>query len=236
MSIVLPVYNEAGSVAHVVSEWMATVDRLGILYEFLVLDDGSTDDTQAALGSLAARHPHLRVLRHANIGHGPTILRGFTESRGDWVFQIDSDGEIGPAGFDDMWRHREGFDLLLGDRISRSAPLVRQVITAVSRASVRLLFGRGIHDVNVPYRLMRGPLLRELAAALPPNLFAPNVILSGLAIRRQLRIYQTPVQHVGRQHGQSSLGRFSVLRPAARSLWQTGLIAWRDRAGSRRRG
>ena len=120
--------------------------------------------------------------------------------------------------------------LVIGRRTNRSMPLVRRGVSAVSRASVRLLFGRGIGDVNVPYRLVRGALLRDRAATLPANLFAPNVILSGLAIRRGWRILEVPVAHVGRRHGASSLGRFNVLRPAALSLWQTVRVALNDRA------
>ena len=60
------------------------------------------------------------------------------------------------------------------------------------------------------------------------DLFAPNVILSGLAVRHRLRIRQVTVQHIGRRHGSSSLGRLNVLRPAALSLWQTWTAARRN--------
>ena len=229
LSVVMPVYNERESIEQVVGEWIAALDRLNIDYEFLVLDDGSKDGTDAALDRIAKGSPALRVLRHSNRGHGPTILRGYAETRGDWVLQIDSDGEIAPDKFHDLWSPREEFDMVIGCRTNRSAPLVRRIVSGVSRASVRLLFGPGIYDVNVPYRLVRGPLLRQMVASLPPDLFAPNVILSGLAVRHRLRIRQVTVQHIGRRHGSSSLGRLNVLRPAALSLWQTWTASRRNR-------
>ena len=232
LSIVMPVYNEAAAIRDVLLEWIAEVEPLGVEYELVVLDDGSRDGTHDALQAMAADHRALRVLRHANRGHGPTILRGYEEARGAWVLQIDSDGEIPAHGFADVWRERERYDLVIGRRTDRTSTAIRRLVSAASRASVRVLFGRGIDDVNVPYRLFRASSLRELTAQLPGDLFAPNVILSGLAVRHGLRIRQVPVVHVPRRQGASSLDRFKVLRPAARSLRQTIAAAWR----ARRRG
>lgn len=224
----MPVYNEAASIGPVVAEWVTELARLGIDYELLVLDDGSSDGTTDVLRDLAAKYPGLQVSRHENAGHGSTILRGYRRSRGDWVLQVDSDGEIPAASFEDLWSRREPYDLVIGRRMDRSAPAVRRAITWVSRLSVRLLFGPGIRDVNVPYRLMRGPVLRELASALPGDLFAPNIILSGLAIRRGLRICERPVPHVGRRHGGGSLGGMRVVRAAMRAFAQTLAAARRS--------
>jgi dolichol-phosphate mannosyltransferase len=233
LSVVMPVYNEGAAVARVVRSWAAELDRLGASWELLVLDDGSKDDTGAVLNTLANEIPALRVLRHPNRGHGPTVLRGYAESRGEWVFQTDSDGEIAPDHLRDFWARRDDYDVIVGRRVNRAAPLVRRAITAVSRGSVGWLFGRGISDVNVPYRLMRGSALRAMVAAIPPTMFAPNVVLSGLAIREQLRILEIPVAHVGRTHGRSSLGRLSILRPATRSLLETLRVARAMRPRSR---
>lgn len=231
LSIVMPVYNEGDSVDAVVSEWVAALDALGMTYEFIVLDDGSRDRTGEILDAMAARTKALRVLRHGNRGHGQTIVRGYAEAQGEWVFQIDSDGEIAPDGFRDLWTRRADYDWLAGRREHRSASIVRQMVTGVSRLSVYALFGTGIYDVNVPYRLMRNARLREMTPFLPAGAFAPNVILSGLAIRFGLRTYETPVAHIGRRHGTSTLGRLNILKPAAMSLWQTAVAAWRSRHG-----
>jgi glycosyltransferase involved in cell wall biosynthesis len=234
LSLVMPVHDEAGAIEDVVREWRAVLQRLGVRHELIVLDDGSRDGTGAVLDRLAAELPELRVLRHANRGHGPTILRGYREARGEWVFQSDSDGEIGTGDFEALWARRHQHDLIVGRRENRSAPLLRRVITAASRWSVAILFGRGIHDVNVPYRLVRRTALQPMVDSLPADLFAPNVILSGLAVRCGLRIAELPVEHRGRRQGRSSLGRFRVLRPAARSLAETMGAAWRMRGRSGR--
>ena len=53
-----------------------------------------------------------------NSGHGPTILQAYREnSDADWIFQTDSDDEIGPEQFEDLWRSRDNYDFLIGRRV-----------------------------------------------------------------------------------------------------------------------
>ncbi|MGE0462581.1 MAG: glycosyltransferase family 2 protein [Vicinamibacterales bacterium] len=233
LSVVMPVYNEAALVSGVVEDWIKELERLHIDYELIVYDDGSSDGTPGILARLAARHGAVVVRRHANRGHGPTILRGYREATADWVFQVDGDGEMEMAAFRALWQRREDYDFLLGRRVHRASPLTRRLITAVSRVSVRLAFGPGIVDVNAPYRLMRAARLQELLPLIPDDTFAPNVMLSGLAVLSGLRVFETPVRCVPRRTGSGSLGRARALHAAARSLVQTLRVAVRARRASR---
>lgn len=232
LSVVMPVYNEEQAVASVVREWSGELDRLGIDYELRVYDDGSRDRSAEVLAELAGELPRLLLTRQENRGHGPTILRGYREARGEWVFQTDSDGEMEVAGFRSLWEHRRDHDFLVGIRTGRSSTPARWLVTRVSRLAVWILFGRGVSDVNSPFRLMRRERLEELLQDLPGDLFAPNVILSGLAAKRGLRIYETPVRFLERRHGAGSLVSFKILRPAARSLRQTIAVALGRQGGS----
>jgi hypothetical protein len=137
------------------------------------------------------------------------------------VFQVDSDDEMPPQGFETLWSRRGDFDFLIGGREGRESPPVRKVISAVSRLTVRALFGRGVRDVNSPYRLMRLSCLRALLAHVPGEPFAPNVILSGLAARAGLRIGEWPVPHQGRRAGSGSLTPVRALKGAVRSFRET---------------
>src|SRR5437660_1272341 len=78
---------------------------------------------------------------------------------------------------------RANYDLLLGCRKDRRSSPARRVITAGSRTAVALLFGRGLWDVNTPYRLIRTSALPPMLARISPTTFAPNVIIAGLAVR-----------------------------------------------------
>src|SRR4029453_8247802 len=110
--------------------------------------------TGEIIEALGRERPQIVAVRQANRGHGPTILRGYGEARGQWVLQVDSDDEMDPSAFPEVWRLREA-DLVLGYRVGRQSPVARRLITAVSFWTVRLLFGAGVRDVNSPYRLYR---------------------------------------------------------------------------------
>ena len=165
------------------------------------------------------------VTRQENAGHGPTVLRGYREARGRWVFQIDSDNEMGPESFPDFWSRRDQYDFLVARRDGRQSPFVRRVISAFSRLTVRLAFGRSVWDVNCPYRLMRREALLHLVARVPESAFAPNVILSGLAAQAGLRLGEYPVRHQGRKTGKVSLFGLRAWKAAWRSFRETVSVA-----------
>ncbi len=229
-------FNEASGIAAVIDEWTLTLDGLGLDYELLAFDDGSTDDTYAALEAKARTHPRLRLARHSNRGHGPTILRGYRTAVGSWVAQTDSDGEIPAGAFSSLWDCRHRADLILGSRSDRKSAVERRLVSACSRTAVRLLFGRAQSrqvterprantlDVNTPFRLMRREALEHWLEFLNADVFAPNVALTGLALRDD-SVHQVPVPHHGRQWGTDSLGQWKLWRVAAKSLRQTVGVA-----------
>ena len=79
LSVVMPAYNEEASIRLVIKDWVEELDRLKIDYEILAYDDGSGDATGRLLKSFSNQNPRIQARSHANLGHGPTIMRD-TES------------------------------------------------------------------------------------------------------------------------------------------------------------
>jgi dolichol-phosphate mannosyltransferase len=227
LSIVMPVYNEAQALESVVAEWMAMLDDASIDYELRIYDDGSRDSTAEVVRRLAAEHSKIVATTHENRGHGPTLMRGYAESRGEWVFQTDSDGELEAASFPRLWSERDRFDFLIGEREGRLSPMHRKLLTGGSRAVVALFFGRAVADVNSPYRLMRGTWLRGVLALIPARAAVPNIILTGLAAKSEARVFAMPVRHLARRTGKSSLNLRRIARLAIRALIDTASVAIR---------
>jgi glycosyltransferase involved in cell wall biosynthesis len=221
LTIVMPVYNEEEILDVVISGWVDKLDSLNIDYEFCVYNDGSRDNTLAVLNVCKKKYPKLLVIDKKNSGHGPTILTGYKNAKGKWIFQIDSDNEIESIHFEKIWDKREKYDFLVGARANRESPLARKIITVISRFTVRILYGIGINDVNSPYRLYKASAFKEAFNLLPDNTFAPNVILSGYAALKKLRIFETPIPYKLRQTGEVSIRKWKLLKSAAKSLFQT---------------
>ena len=231
LTVILPVYNEAAVIRQTVESWVDSLRRLDVGYELRAYDDGSKDRSGEILDQMTASIAGLRVIHQPNAGHGPTVLRGYREAKSEWIFQTDSDGEIGPEGFTTLWQHRHDFDFLVGFRRGRHAPLARRWMSTGARWTIRLGFGQTIRDANIPYRLMRRERLMPLLAYVPPSTFAPNIALSGLAAADGLRIFESPVDSRQRAGGQTSLQRLQLLRAAYRSFVETAALAWRFRVG-----
>jgi len=225
LTVVMPVYNEEGAISSVLAEWTAELEALRIDYRIAVYNDGSKDGTLPALQAIAQKNPRIAVIDKPNSGHGPTILKGYLDHLdSSWVFQIDSDGELGPERFAELWRNREAYDFLIGNRVSRKSPLPRQITTWISRGIVWLLYGRAVYDVNCPYRLFKPSWLKEHLVRIPPDTFAPNLIISGLASQLKLRVYQTDVVHTERTTGEVSIKKWKLFKAALASCRQTILF------------
>ena len=165
LGIVIPVYNEEAAIGNVLAKWSAELNRLGIDYTIRPYNDGSKDSSLAVLRAAAERNARIDVRDKPNGGHGHTILTGYRDAARDgfdWIFQIDSDDEMGPEKFNDLWQRRNDFDFLVGRRDGRTQALPRKIISFVSRLTVRLFYGKStVWDVNAPYRLMRVSAFRD---------------------------------------------------------------------------
>ena len=225
LAVIMPVYNEEEAIGKVLDKWVIALDKIGMEYTINPYNDGSKDDSLKVIETKAEEYPG-KVIAHnkPNGGHGPTILQGYREAAEAgyaWVFQIDSDDEMGPEGFAEIWNARENYDFLVGIRDGRKQALPRKIISAVSRMSVRLFYGKSVWDVNTPYRLMRVSAFKEIWETIPQDTFAPNVIISGMAGFHKLRCYETRVPQKDRQTGEVSIKKWKLFKAAVKSFLQT---------------
>ncbi len=223
LAVVMPVYNEEVAIERVIEKWTNALNEIGIeSFRIHAYNDGSKDNTLHILSETALDNRFLVVHNKENSGHGPTILRAYREhAHKSWIFQTDSDDEMGPEYFRQLWDNRNNYDFLIGKRDERAQSFSRKTISLISRITVRLVYGNGVEDVNSPYRLMRVDKLREIFDSIPEKTFAPNVIVSGMVNLMRLRVYQFPVPHQNRRSGEVSIRRLNLLRAACKSFVQT---------------
>ena len=223
LTVVVPVYNEEACIRDVLVKWVAELRRLGIAFRILALNDGSKDRTGDILDRAAAEYPEITAVNKPNSGHGPTILSGYRKAvqDGPWVFQVDSDDEMGPESFNRLWAERENYDFLLGCRDQRRQAAARKTISFISRTVIRLFYGSRIWDVNAPYRLFRSDAFREVLREIPTDTFAPNLIISGFCSVRKLRVLEVPVPQAERKTGEVSIKKLKLFKASLRSFMQT---------------
>jgi len=180
--IVMPVYNEEANIADVISAWSTTLQQLGVAFQFVALDDGSTDRTHEILLQEETQHPDtLCVLHKSNSGHGATCRIGYeiaVRSGAEWVLQIDSDGQCDPKHFADFWNRREQYDCIFGLRKSRDDGPARILTSWICRLASSIICGQDLRDPNVPYRLMRRTALQRALRYIPASFNIHNVALT----------------------------------------------------------
>lgn len=228
LSVVIPAYNEAASIERLLDELGRELPRVSRQFEVIVVDDASTDETPSILQHLAADRPWLHVERaEQNAGHGPSVIRGLDRVTSDWILQIDSDGQFVVAELSLLWAAREMCDVALGVRVSRHDPLHRLLLTRAVRAATSLLGGRGMRDVNTPFRLVRRTVWEDLHPLVGEATLAPNIFISLGARVRGWRVVEVPVTHLPRETGTVSLRTLKLVRFSLLGLGQ--LIAFRAR-------
>jgi glycosyltransferase involved in cell wall biosynthesis len=214
--VVMPVFNEEGCVEGVLDEWTRELDRAGMDYGLLLLDDGSTDGTPAILERWARERGagRLEIVAHANRGHGQTCLEGYRRACSQdvpWVFQIDSDGQCDPLFFPAVWQQRHGHEVVYGRRARRRDGWKRVLASSLVRMTVKLATGADCIDANVPYRLMSTANLRSLVESIPSDFDLANIALAVQVQRAVWREASVPIVFRHRAGGEPSvpLSRFA---------------------------
>ena len=203
ISIVVPVYNEARTVAAVI-ERLVAID-LPAAREILVVNDGSTDGTRDVLDQVAQR-PELRII-HAekNGGKGSAIRIGFGQAAGTIVAIQDADLELDPAQLADLvnpildGRTR----VVYGSRFLAGRPdapwlsiLANQVLTATTN----LLFGGRLTDMETCYKVMAADVARSLD--LESNRFDIEPEITAKLLRAGHSILELPIRFEPRSRAQ----------------------------------
>jgi len=211
VTVLVAAYNEAPVIAAVVRDALRSMSGV----EVVVVDDGSTDGTDAVAAAAGARVVRLPV----NGGKGAAVRRGLAEVRGGVIVLIDGDGQDDPAEIPQLLDAlRPDVDLVVGSRfIGRFEPGAitpfnrwgNQFLTAV----INLLFATALTDTQAGFKAVRAETLRRVK--LRADRFDIEVDLLLGVLRAGGRVVDVPVRRAPRQHGES---RLNSLRDGARIL------------------
>jgi glycosyltransferase involved in cell wall biosynthesis len=168
LSVVTPMYNEREAVDHFVARLRPALDRLGVTYEVVAVDDGSKDATVARLLQLRTEWPELRVVSlRRNVGHQTALAAGLRSARGDYVVSIDADLQDPPETIGDMLAtaREQGIDVVYGVRNDRSSDTIFKRRTAGAYYwMMRRLVGPWVSDQAGDFRLMSRAVVDVLNA------------------------------------------------------------------------
>jgi glycosyltransferase involved in cell wall biosynthesis len=201
LSILMPAYNEARSIAYNVCETVETMRELGIDFEILVIDDGSLDGTHtAAIDALRAWPSHVRVVRCTrNEGKGNALVCGAEYSKGEYVAFLDADMDLHPeqlANFFAIMNARAA-DAVIGSKFHPESkvdyPALRRVYSLCYFLLVRAMFGLPVRDTQTGIKLFKRRVLETVLPRVLVKRFAFDLELLANAHHFGYRIVEAPV-------------------------------------------
>lgn len=226
--IVIPAYNESENIRQVIDDWYPVIKEYGnTASRLMIIDDGSKDDTYKILEECAKSKKQLLPIKKKNSGHGATVLYGYKQAlknRPDFIFQTDSDGQTLPSEFEQFWKLRNEYDMVIGHRRGRKDGFSRIIVTKTLRFVVWLKFHVHVVDANTPFRLMSSKSLSENIRYIPKGFNLSNVILSVLYAKRGQRVKYIPITFRPRQGGVNSINLKKIFGIGKNALVDFGKI------------
>jgi len=209
--LIVPVYNEEETIVSVLDEWLQMLREQKVSFKVLVINDGSTDDTQGRVEAFQnAGGSEITCHRQVNQGHGQSCINGYrlaAEMGVPHVFQIDSDGQCDPVYFPAVWEHRSEKPAIYGRRTRRDDGLGRVLVSWVLRYFLKVLTGTKLNDTNVPYRLYLTEILREQVDHVPKDFHLANIAMALLMER--YGFLEVPIGFRDRMGGNASVKMWS---------------------------
>lgn len=209
LSIVVPAYNEAESVPLLHERIRAVVEPLGLVWEVVYVDDGSTDGTRAALRALQAADSHVVVAeQRRNSGKSLALNTGFALARGAIIITMDADLQDEPGEIPNLLaKLDEGYDVVSGWKHERQDPLSKRVPSWIANHVTAWITGLRLHDMNCGLKAYRAEAVRELHLYGDLHRYIPI-----LAHYNGFRVTEIPVVHHKRRFGRSKYGPGRLLR------------------------
>lgn len=234
ISIVAPAHNEAGNVEPLVNEVGAAGARLGEMldggFEFVLVDDGSTDDTRARALAMCAERPWLRVIANTNTpqgkgnGQSAAFHTGFRACRGERIAVLDADLQNDPADLVPLLEQmlKEDADVAQGDRSrTRQDHAIRKWGSSVGRAFRRSLLGDTVRDTGCSLRIMK----REVALALPLEFKGIHRFIPAISNDLGYKVVEREVSHRPRTAGETKYG-MGITKRAIPGLLDLLAVRW----------
>lgn len=226
VSVVVPVFNEEGNLDELHRRLTSVLHQIALPFEIVFIDDGSTDGTWRAIGTLHGEDSRVVGLRHRrNFGKARALSNGFAVARGDVVITMDGDLQDDPDELPKfLARLAEGYDLVSGWKQRRQDPLGKTAPSRVFNWTVRNVSGVQLHDFNCGFKAYRREVTQWIRLYGELHRFTPV-----LADAEGFRIAELPVRHHARKWGSSKYGWSRLVKGFLDLLTVTFLTNYRQR-------
>ncbi len=218
ISVIIPVYNEAGNVRQLHQEVVAACRKTDAPFGIIFIDDGSTDSTARIIKTL---HPVKLIRLRKNFGQTAALDAGFSYAVNDYIVTLDGDGQNDPADIPRLIKHLEenDLDVVSGWRVDRKDTFGKRITSSGANFLRGILIKDGIHDSGCTLKIYTRESVSELSLFGEMHRFIPALLKM-----RGFRIGEIPVNHRQRQSGKT---KYSFTRTFKGFLDMVSLWFWK---------
>jgi glycosyltransferase involved in cell wall biosynthesis len=210
VSVIAPVYNESESVATLYDRIRQTLNKEGLRWELVLVNDGSSDSSPAKLDELAANDSRVKVVHfRRNYGQTAAMMAGIDFASGEIIVAIDADLQNDPADIPRLLaKLRDGFDVCSGWRKERKDQALRRNLPSrIANRLISKVSGVKLHDYGCSLKAYRKEVVKGVKLYGEMHRFIPIY-----ASWHGARVTEIPVNHNPRIHGKSNYGLERVFK------------------------
>lgn len=203
ISVVIPVFNEEKNVAPLFEELKEVSTKIPQSFEFIFIDDGSTDLSLAKLKEIKKKDKRVKIIEFTkNFGQTAAFDAGFKKAAGDIVVTIDADLQNDPVDIPLLLKQlNKNFDVAIGWRKKRQDTFSKRFFSTLANFLRKKLTGETIHDSGCSLRAYRREVLKEIDLYGEMHRFIPSILyLMGY------KIAEVSVNHRPRKYGKTKYG------------------------------
>ncbi len=217
LSVVIPVYNERGTVEKI----LARVQAVNLAEEIIIVDDGSIDGTRELLQEIVPHHKNVQLIVHEkNQGKGAAVRSGIEAAGGDLILIQDADLEYDPRDYPTLLAPiKDGkADVVYGSRFlggpHRVTMFWHMVANKLLTLMTNLLYNSILTDMETGYKLFRSEIIKAIPLRAQRFDFEPEI--TAKLLKRNARIFEVPISFDPREYSE---GKKIGLKDAFQAVW-----------------
>ena len=220
VSVVLPAHNEAENIRTTVEDCVAYLKNLDSDYEIIVVNDGSTDDTQNIVEELASTNSKVVLVNHpVNTGYGSALRSGFEKASCEYIFFMDSDGQFDINDLDRLLPLVSAKDVVIGYREDRADSFIRSLNAWLYGLYIYLTFGLKVRDIDCAFKVFPKKAYQDIRPIKSGGALYSVEFLIKLK-RDGLTLKEVPVRHFPRRFGTQSGANIKVILRMFKESWK----------------
>jgi glycosyltransferase involved in cell wall biosynthesis len=204
ISVIIPAYNEEKTIGNVIEEIIEVMDSLGMPYEIIVVDDGSTDRTK----EIASKYKATVISNGRNHGKGYALRKGFQQAQGNIIVTIDADGAHNPKEIPDLINPLfNGVDIVAGSRFlsqeKNHTSKLHIIGNHLINATIMVLTRKIVTDSQTGLRAFKKEFLHKISLESCGYEIETEITVKGL--KNGFKFQEIPIGCNKRNHGVSKL-------------------------------